>query len=134
MKSPVRGNPLTNQKKTKGETMAMGWLSVGIGKKGKAKPSHSVNISLREGKYVGQVPAKKIRKYRLMAICQWAEHNPNDFWRMRRINARKNGSTYREHVIAFLRSRSINATSLIKDWMVRSAKNAYHLAFDIRGP
>jgi DNA-binding protein H-NS len=82
--------------------MAIARLSVGTGCKGKAGP-HAQYIA-REGKYAK--PDDNLEKLEFTGsgnMPRWAEHEPNYFWRMADEHERKNGSTYREHVIALPR-------------------------------
>ena len=78
--------------------MAIGRLSVGIGKKGKASP-HAKYIA-REGKYAKLMKDKEDLNYKGKEeleyrghgnMPKWAEHNPNYFWQMADEHERKNG-------------------------------------------
>ncbi|NRD71622.1 MobA/MobL family protein, partial [Psychrobacter okhotskensis] len=118
--------------------MAIGRLSVGIGKKGKASP-HAKYIA-REGKYAKLMKDKEDLNYKGKEeleyrghgnMPKWAEHNPNYFWQMADEHERKNGSTYREHVIALPRELYVNERhDLIKDWIAQEIgeKHAYQYA------
>ena len=110
--------------------MAIGRLSVGIGKKGKASP-HAQYIA-REGKYAQPSNhQEKLENTGHGNMPKWAEHNPNYFWQMADEHERKNGSTYREHVIALPRELDENKRhELIKDWIAQEIgeKHAYQYA------
>lgn len=110
--------------------MAIGRLSVGIGKKGKASP-HAKYIA-REGKYAKpSYHEEKLENTGHGNMPKWAEHNPNDFWKMADEHERKNGSTYREHVIALPRELDeYERHELIKDWIAQEIgeKHAYQYA------
>ena len=110
--------------------MAIGRLSVGIGKKGKASP-HAQYIA-REGKYAKPSNhEEKLENTGHGNMPKWAEHNPNYFWQMADEHERKNGSTYREHVIALPRELDVNERhELIKDWIAQEIgeKHAYQYA------
>ncbi|MGP9457070.1 MobA/MobL family protein [Psychrobacter sp. AOP7-D2-23] len=110
--------------------MAIGRLSVGIGKKGKASP-HAKYIA-REGKYAKpSYHEEKLENTGHGNMPKWAEHNPNDFWQMADKHERKNGSTYREHVIALPRELDeYKRHELIKDWIAQEIgeKHAYQYA------
>ena len=68
--------------------MAIGRLSVGIGKKGKASP-HAKYIA-REGKYAKpSYHEEKLENTGHDNMPKWAEHNPNDFWQMADEHERK---------------------------------------------
>lgn len=110
--------------------MAIGRLSVGIGKKGKASP-HAQYIA-REGKYAKPSNhEEKLENTGHGNMPKWAEHNPNYFWQMADEHERKNGSTYREHVIALPRELDENERNqLIQDWIAQEIgeKHAYQYA------
>ena len=110
--------------------MAIGRLSVGIGKKGKASP-HAKYIA-REGKYAKpSYHEEKLENTGHGNMPKWAEHNPNDFWQMADEHERKNGSTYREHVITLPRELYVNERhELIEDWIAQEIgeKHAYQYA------
>ena len=118
--------------------MAIGRLSVGIGKKGKASP-HAKYIA-REGKYAKLMKDKEDLNYKGKEeleyrgygnMPKWAEHNPNYFWQMADEHERKNGSTYREHVITLPRELYVNERhELIEDWIAQEigGKHAYQYA------
>ncbi|MGP9830351.1 MobA/MobL family protein [Psychrobacter sp. AOP1-A1-60] len=110
--------------------MAIGRLSVGIGKKGKASP-HAKYIA-REGKYAKpSYHEEKLENTGHGNMPKWAEHNPNDFWQMADEHERKNGSTYREHVIALPRELDeYERHELTKDWIAQEIgeKHAYQYA------
>ncbi|MGP9780741.1 MobA/MobL family protein, partial [Psychrobacter sp. 364] len=110
--------------------MAIGRLSVGIGKKGKASP-HAQYIA-REGKYAKPSNhEEKLENTGHGNMPKWAEHDPNYFWQMADEHERKNGSTYREHVIALPRELDENERNqLIQDWIAQEIgeKHAYQYA------
>lgn len=110
--------------------MAIGRLSVGTGKKGKASP-HAQYIA-REGKYAKPSNhEEKLEDTGYGNMPKWAEHNPNYFWQMADEHERKNGSTYREHVIALPRELDeYDRHELIKDWIAQEIgeKHAYQYA------
>ena len=110
--------------------MAIGRLSVGTGKKGKASP-HAQYIA-REGKYAKPSNhQEELEDTGHGNMPKWAEHNPNYFWQMADEHERKNGSTYREHVIALPRELDkYDRHELIKDWIAQEIgeKHAYQYA------
>lgn len=110
--------------------MAIGRLSVGTGKKGKASP-HAQYIA-REGKYTKPSNhQEELENTGHGNMPKWAEHNPNYFWQMADEHERKNGSTYREHVIALPRELDqYDRHELIKDWIAQEIgeKHAYQYA------
>lgn len=110
--------------------MAIARLSVGIGSKGKAAP-HAQYIA-REGKYAkANDDLEKLEFTGHGNMPKWAEHEPNYFWQMSDEHERKNGSTYREHVIALPRELSLDERhDLIQEWITQEIgdKNAYQYA------
>lgn len=114
--------------------MALGRISVKVGMKGKALP-HSKYI-LREDNY-----AKKNNKIEKLEHIQhgnmptWAEHDPKIFWQMADLHERKNGSTYREHIISL--PRELNESqrlSLVHDWIKQEIGEKYAYSFAIHNP
>lgn len=81
--------------------MAIGRLSVKVGKKGKA--SKHAQYIFRQGKYAKADGLEDLEFVGHGNMPAWAEHNPNFFWKMADEHERKNGSTYREHEIALPR-------------------------------
>lgn len=110
--------------------MAIGRLSVGVGPKGKAGP-HAMYIA-REGKYAKH--NDKIEKLEATGsgnMPDWAKADPNFFWKMSDDKERKNGTSYREHVIALPRELSPEQRhDLIKAWITQEIgeKHAYQYA------
>ena len=114
--------------------MALGRISIKVGMKGKALP-HSKYI-LREDNY-----AKKNNKIEKLEhiqhgnMPQWAEHDPKIFWEMADLHERKNGSTYREHIITL--PRELNESqrlSLVQDWISQEIGDKYAYSFAIHNP
>ena len=114
--------------------MALGRISIKVGMKGKALP-HSKYI-LREDNY-----AKKNNKIEKLEHIQhgnmpaWAEHDPKIFWQMADLHERKNGSTYREHIISL--PRELNESqrlSLVQDWIKQEIGDKYAYSFAIHNP
>ena len=114
--------------------MALGRISIKVGMKGKALP-HSKYI-LREDNY-----AKKNNKIEKLEhiqhgnMPQWAEHDPKIFWQMADLHERKNGSTYREHIITL--PRELNESQrldLVQDWVAQEIGDKYAYSFAIHNP
>lgn len=114
--------------------MAIARLSVGIGKKGKAGP-HAQYIA-REGKYAK--PDDNLEKLEFTGsgnMPRWAEQEPNYFWRMADEYERKNGSTYREHVIALPRELTADQRhELILDWIAQEIGDKHAYQYAIHNP
>ncbi|MGP5543294.1 MobA/MobL family protein [Psychrobacter celer] len=114
--------------------MAIARLSVGIGKKGKASP-HAQYIA-REGKYEkGNDSLEKLEHTGHGNMPAWAEHNPNYFWQSADEHERKNGSAYREHVVALPRELdSDQRHNLIKDWIEQEIGDKHAYQYAIHNP
>lgn len=114
--------------------MAIGRLSVTAGTKGKASP-HAQYIA-REGKYAK--PSNHAEKLEYTGhgnMPKWAEHDPNYFWKMADEHERKNGSTYREHVIALPRELSEEQRhELVKDWIEKEIGDKHAYQYAIHNP
>lgn len=110
--------------------MAIGRLSVGVGPKGKAGP-HAMYIA-REGKYVKHnEKTEKLEATSSGNMPDWAKADPNFFWKMSDDKERKNGTSYREHVISLPRELSPEQRhDLIKAWITQEIgeKHAYQYA------
>ena len=114
--------------------MAIGRLSVGIGKKGKASP-HAQYIA-REGKYAKpSYHEEKLENTGHGNMPKWAEHDPNYLWQMADEHERKNGTTYREHVIALPRELDKNQRhELVKDWIKSEIGDKHAYQYAIHNP
>ena len=66
---------------------------------------------------------------------KWAEHDPNYFWQSADEHERKNGSTYREHVIALPRELDVNERhELIIDWIAQEIGDKHAYQYAIHNP
>ncbi|WP_201529961.1 MobA/MobL family protein [Psychrobacter frigidicola] len=114
--------------------MALGRLSVGVGRKGKAAP-HAQYIA-REGKYA-KAPndLEKLEFTGQGNMPLWAESEPNFFWQMSDEHERSNGSAYREHVIALPRELSIDERhDLVKEWIEQEVGDKHAYQYAIHNP
>lgn len=85
--------------------MAIGRLSVKVGKAGKAGP-HAAYIA-REGKYANRLEnGEKLEAKESGNMPDWARDHPQEFWKAADEYERKNGTTYREMEIALPRELS----------------------------
>ena len=114
--------------------MALGRISIKVGTKGKALP-HSKYI-LREDQY-----AQKNNKLEKLEYIEhgnmpaWAEHDPKIFWQMADLHERKNGSTYREHIISLPRELDESQRlRLVQDWIKQEIGDKYAYSFAIHNP
>ena len=65
----------------------------------------------------------------------WAEHDPKIFWAMADLHERKNGSTYREHIITLPRELDESQRlDLVQDWISQEIGEKYAYAFAIHNP
>lgn len=114
--------------------MALGRISIKVGNKGKALP-HSKYI-LREDQYAPK--NNKLEKLESIGhgnMPHWAEHDPKIFWQMADLHERKNGSTYREHIISL--PRELNESQrldLVQDWIKHEIGDKYAYSFAIHNP
>ena len=82
--------------------MAIGRLSMKVGKAGKAGP-HAAYIA-REGQYANRLErGEKLEATEAGNMPAWAQSNPLAFWQAADAYERKNGTTYREMEIALPR-------------------------------
>lgn len=114
--------------------MALGRISIKVGTKGKALP-HSKYI-LREDQYAPK--NNKLEKLEHIGhgnMPAWAEHDPKIFWAMADLHERKNGSTYREHIITLPRELDESQRlDLVQDWISQEIGEKYAYAFAIHNP
>lgn len=114
--------------------MALARLSVGVGKKGKASP-HALYIA-REEKYAkDNNDLEKLEAKGHGNMPKWAEKDPNYFWKMSDEYERKNGTSYREHVIALPRELSIEQRhELVKNWIEQEIGDKHAYQYAIHNP
>lgn len=123
--------------------MAIPFLSVKVGKKGKAQP-HADYI-FRQGKYKNdpeKPPTKTQKNYEDLVyknhgnMPKWAQDDPELFWRMSDEYERKNGSTYREHVIALPREFETleQEKAFINDWIEQELGDKHAYQYAIHNP
>lgn len=114
--------------------MAVGRLSVVVGKKGKASP-HAQYIA-REGKYAKHnSDLEKLEHTGNGNMPDWAKHDPNFFWKMSDEHERKNGTSYREHIITLPRELTADERcELIEDWIYQEIGDKHAYQFAIHNP
>ena len=114
--------------------MAVGRLSVGAGKKGKASP-HAMYIA-REEKYAK--PDYDLEKLEFVGVGnmpEWAKDKPNFFWKMSDEHERVNGTSYREHVISLPRELTPDQRhDLILDWIEQEIGDKHAYQYAIHNP
>lgn len=114
--------------------MAVARLSVGIGKKGKAAP-HALYIA-REEKYAKtDNDLEKLEFKGHGNMPEWAQNRPNFFWKMSDEHERKNGTTYREHVISLPRElTALQRHRLVTDWIEQEINDKHAYQYAIHNP
>ncbi|KAB7692877.1 MobA/MobL family protein [Plesiomonas shigelloides] len=114
--------------------MAIGRLSVKVGKAGKAAP-HASYIG-RTGQYAKRLErGEKLEASEYGNMPKWAESNPNHFWEAADANERKNGTTYREYEIALPREMTpAQRLELVQDFVKQEIGDRYPYQFAIHNP
>lgn len=114
--------------------MAIGRLSVVVGVKGKGGP-HAQYIA-REGKYAKYNDGlEKLEGTGYGNMPQWAKHDPNFFWKMSDDKERKNGTSYREHVIALPRELTADQRhQLVEAWIDQEIGDKHAYQYAIHNP
>lgn len=114
--------------------MAIARLSVGVGPKGKAGP-HAMYIA-REGKYAKHNDdLEKLEASGHGNMPDWAATDPNFFWKMSDDRERKNGTSYREHVIALPRELTPKQRyQLVEAWIDQEIGDKHAYQYAIHNP
>ena len=86
--------------------MASYHCSVKVGGKGRAA-NHALYIE-REGKYKGRERYEDLEATDGGNMPEWAEHNPEHFWRAADLHERENGTTFREIEVALPRELDVD--------------------------
>lgn len=110
--------------------MAIGRLSMKVGKAGKAGP-HAAYIA-REGQYADRLErGEKLEATEAGNMPAWAQSNPQAFWQAADAYERKNGTTYREMEIALPRELDADQRATLVREFVRQEigdRHAYQWA------
>ena len=110
--------------------MAIGRLSMKVGKAGKAGP-HAAYIA-REGQYADRLErGEKLEATEAGNMPAWAKSNPQAFWQAADAFERKNGTTYREMEIALPRELDADQRAALVREFVRQEigdRHAYQWA------
>lgn len=113
--------------------MALAMLRVTQGSKGKAT-AHSDYVA-REGKYKNYSRDEKLESKGHGNMPKWAKNNPSYFWQMADEHERKNGSTYREHIIALPRElKEDQRLELVKEWIKSEIGDNHAYQYAIHNP
>lgn len=113
--------------------MAIGRLSMKVGKAGKAGP-HAAYIA-REGQYANRLErGEKLEATEAGNMPAWAQSNPLAFWQAADAYERKNGTTYREMEIALPRELTAEQRAALVREFVRQEigdRHAYQWAIHV---
>lgn len=113
--------------------MAIGRLSMKVGKAGKASP-HAAYIA-RQGQYANRLEhGEKLTATETGNMPAWAQNNPLEFWQAADANERKNGTTYREMEIALPRELdTAQQVELVREWVKQEIgeRHAYQWAIHV---
>lgn len=113
--------------------MAIGRLSMKVGKAGKAGP-HAAYIA-REGQYANRLErGEKLEAAEAGNMPAWAQSNPLAFWQAADAYERKNGTTYREMEVALPRELDAERRAALVREFVRQEigdRHAYQWAIHV---
>lgn len=113
--------------------MAIGRLSMKVGKAGKAGP-HAAYIT-REGQYANRLDkGERLEATEVGNMPAWAASQPQSFWQAADAFERSNGTTYREMEIALPRELdAAQRVELVKDWVRQEIgdRHAYQWAIHV---
>ncbi len=113
--------------------MAIGRLSMKVGKAGKAGP-HAAYIA-REGQYANRLErGERLEATEADNMPAWAQSNPLAFWQAADAYERKNGTTYREMEIALPRELDAEQRAALVREFVRQEigdRHAYQWAIHV---
>ena len=114
--------------------MAIGHLSVRVGKVGKAQP-HAAYIA-RQGQYANRLEhGEKLEAVGIGNMPAWAQHDPLVFRQAADTFERANGSTYREYEIALPRELSPDQRkNLLEDFVKYEIGDKYVYQYAIHNP
>lgn len=118
----------------RGASVAIGRLSVKVGKVGKAQP-HAAYIA-RQGQYASRLEkGEQLEHTAAGNMPAWAQHDPLTFWQAADTFERKNGSTYREYEIALPRELTPNQRrELVDDFVKQELGNKHAYQYAIHNP
>ena len=96
--------------------MSFGMMRTNVGAKGKAQPHFNYIMAL--GRYAKK--SDEIEYTENGNMPSWAKHNPAELWECADLFERKNGSTYREHVVGLPRElNKEQRLALVKEWIAQ---------------
>lgn len=110
--------------------MALGMIKIKSGKRGKTVPHFNYILGL--GDYADK--DSEITHIEHLNMPQWAE-SPADFWQASDELERKNGSTYREHILSLPREFTHEQNlELVHDWINERYGNSHPISFAFHEP
>ena len=114
--------------------MAIGRLSVKVGKAGKAAP-HAAYLA-REGRYAQRLErGEKLEATEAGNMPAWARHDAQQFWQAADAHERKNGTTYREMEIALPRELDpAERAALVREFVHQEIGEAHAYQWAIHTP
>lgn len=114
--------------------MAIGRLSMKVGKAGKAGP-HAAYIA-REGQYAGRLErGERLEATDAGNMPAWARSSPQEFWQAADANERANGTTYREMEIALPRELTPEQrVGLVRDFVQQEIGDRHAYQWAIHTP
>lgn len=114
--------------------MAIGRLSMKVGKAGKAGP-HAAYIA-REGQYAERLErGEKLEASEAGNMPAWAQQSAQEFWRAADANERSNGTTYREMEIALPRELTPEQrVTLVRDFVRQEVGDQHAYQWAIHTP
>lgn len=114
--------------------MAIGRLSVKVGKVGKAGP-HAAYIA-REGQYADRLKkGEKLEATEAGNMPAWAQHEPQLFWQAADQFERKNGAAYREFEVALPRELNPEQRlALVREFVAAEIGTRHAYQFAIHTP
>lgn len=114
--------------------MAIGHLSVKVGKPGKAGP-HAAYIA-REGRYADRLDkGERLEAKEAGNMPAWAQINPLEFWQAADQHERANGTTYREFEIALPRElTAADRLALVREFVRQEIGDRHAYQFAIHCP
>ena len=114
--------------------MAIGHLSVKVGKPGKAGP-HAAYIA-REGRYADRLDkGERLEAKEAGNMPAWAQINPLEFWQAADQHERANGTTYREFEIALPRElTAADRLALVREFVRQELGDRHAYQFAIHCP
>lgn len=132
--SPAPHRLTAIQTKPERGSVAIGRLSMKVGKAGKAGP-HAAYIA-REGQYASRLErGERLEATEAGNMPAWARSSPQEFWQAADANERANGTTYREMEIALPRELTPEQRArLVRDFVQQEIGDRHAYQWAIHTP